>query len=329
MPPGEPTAWLSDVTLEGASVPVRVMFVRREGRNVIVRQIDPRDGAPPRVPLWDGDHIVVMEALSHASINTTPEVGDVTGFLFGLRIVETRREGGTVYARTLRLGEVDDGSRVHVAPGESVTLEAITVELDYLDSLQEPSESGYVPLTPVLATWYSCGTHDPVKVRYLLAAARRLDEANRRLIDVGQHRSALAADGLAGPAIRHHLNALIGGVESAVIALGRAVDMADRARELIGATATVPASVRTRKPAITKIRNAYEHIEDRALGLDRGNPHPDALTIFDYRQLLEGNAIIYGPHSLGLSDDVPQLLQDARAFFKVAAGTGCDRAVTP
>jgi hypothetical protein len=320
-PPGEPTAWLSDVTLKGASASVRVIFVRREGHNVIVRQTDPGDGAPPRVPLWDGDRIVVMEALSHVSMHTSPEVGDVTGFLFGLRIVETRREGGTVYARTLRLGEVDDGSRVHVAPGESVTIEAITVELDYLDSLQEPSESGYVPLTPVLATWYSCGSHDPAKVRYLLAAARRLDEANRRLIDVEQHRNALGADGLAGPAVRRHANALVGGVESAVIALGRAVDMADRAGQLIDATATVPALVTIHKPAITAIRNAYEHIEDRALGLERGRPHPDALTIFDYRRLLEHNAIVYGAHSLGLSDDVPQLLQDARAFFKMVAGT--------
>jgi hypothetical protein len=320
MPLGEPTAWLSDVTLKGASAPVRVIFVRREGRNVIVRQIDPGDDAPPRVPLWDGDRIVVMEALSHVGINTNSEVGDVTGFLFGLRIVETRREGGTVYARTLRSGEVDDGSRVHVAPGEQVTLEAITVELDYLDSLEEPSESGHVPLTPVLVTWYSRRPHDPTKVRYLLSAARRLDEANRRLIDVAQHRKALAADGLAGPAIRRHANALIGGVESAVIALGRAVDMADRAGQLIGAAAPVPASVTIQKPAITAIRNAYEHIEDRALGLKWGRPHPDALTIFDYRRLLEKNAILYGSHSLGLSHDVQQLLQDARAFFKVVAG---------
>ena len=320
MPPGEPSVWLSDVMLKGASALIRVIFVRREGRNVIVRQVDPGDEDPPRVPLWDGDHLVVMEALSHIGINATPEVGDVTGFMFGLRIVETRREGGTIYARTLRLGDVDDGSRVHVAPGERLTLEALTVELDYLDSLEEPSESGYVPLTPVLVTWYSCGQHDPAKVRYLLAAARRLDEANRRLIDVEQHRNALGADGLAGPAIRGHVNALIGGVESAVIALGRAIDMVDRAGQLIGATTAVPASVTTHKPAITAIRNAYEHIEDRALGLERRRPHPDALTIFDYRRLLGHNAIVYGANSLGLSDDVPQLLQDVRAFFKTVAG---------
>lgn len=321
MPPGEPTAWLSDVTLKGAGAPVRVVFVRREGRKVIVRQVDPGDDDPPRVPFWDGDDIVVMEALSHTSLHTSPEAGDVAGFLFSLRIVETRRERETVYARTLRFGEVDDGSRVHVAPGETVTIEAITVDLDYLDSLEEPSESGYVPLTSVLATWYALGTHDPSKVRYLQAAARRLDEANRRLIDVEQHRNALGSDGLAGPVMRRHANALIGAVESAVIALGRAIDMADRARQLIGAARTVPVSVVTHKKAITAIRNAYEHIEDRALGLDRGRPHPDALTIFDYRRLLEHNAIVYGSHSLGLSDDVPQLLQDARAFFKVIAGT--------
>ena len=276
----------------------------------------------PAFPIWDGDDLIVMTALSHVSLNTREEVGDVSGFLFGLRIVETRREPGKVYARTLRLGEEDTGARVHVEPGEQVEFEegAISVELDYIDSLETTTESALAPLTPVPASWFSIGETDPAKMRYLLAASRRLDETNRRFGEIETHRKALGEDGLTGPAIRSHANALLGSVESALIGLGRTVDMADRANSLLGSNTPVPQSITTHKTAVVAIRNAYEHIEDRALGLERGQPHTNALTIFDYRRLIEENIVVYGPHALNLDTDAPTLLSDARAFLKAVAG---------
>lgn len=47
---GEPAAWLDSVTLEGSDTPVRVVFDSRDGNRVFVRQADPVDGDPPRVP---------------------------------------------------------------------------------------------------------------------------------------------------------------------------------------------------------------------------------------------------------------------------------------
>jgi hypothetical protein len=84
--------WLTEVTLEGADAPVRVVFMRREGPKVIVRQADPADVDPEPVPMWNGDQVIVTQALSHMSLNTTDEVRDVSGLMFGLRIVELRRE---------------------------------------------------------------------------------------------------------------------------------------------------------------------------------------------------------------------------------------------
>lgn len=145
--------WLGEVPAredhEGAPGPV---FVRREGIEVIVRQKDPCDPDPPRIPIYEGDQVREMTALSHTSFNTTDQIGDVAGLMVSMRIVPTRREPGRVYARTLRHGEYDDGRRVHVRPGESVTIEELVVELDHVDSQYEPTESGYVPLTPVLWT---------------------------------------------------------------------------------------------------------------------------------------------------------------------------------
>jgi hypothetical protein len=80
------------VTLEGADAPVRVVFMRREGPKVIVHQADPADVDPEPVPMWNGDQVIMAQALLHMSLNTTDEVGDVSGFMFGLRIVELRRE---------------------------------------------------------------------------------------------------------------------------------------------------------------------------------------------------------------------------------------------
>lgn len=98
-----------------------------------------------------------MLSLSHTGVNTSDEIGDTSGLIVALRIVPTRHEPGMVYARTLPRGEEDDGRRVHVAPDEQVTLEDFTVELEYLDELQEPTASGYVPLTPSLWSWLSIG----------------------------------------------------------------------------------------------------------------------------------------------------------------------------
>jgi hypothetical protein len=314
--------WLSDVTLSGSDEPIRVVLLRREGNRVIVRQVDPCDPEPDRIPLFEGDELVVAEAISHVSLNTNDTTGDTSGFLFGMRVVEVDRLDGVVRARTLRHGEADTGARVHVAPGESMTFDegAMVVDLDFLDGLQPPTESGYAELTPVLATWFSVGEHDEAEVRYLLAAARRLDVANRRMVEIEDCRSALSREGLAGPEIRRRFFQLIGAVESAIIALYRAVYMVQKASDLIGASHTVPPDVARMSSTINEIRKAYEHIEDRAVGTEFGRAHPDALTIFDYSELLKHDVIMYGAHRLSLTVDVPNVIRQVREFIKVVAG---------
>jgi hypothetical protein len=49
---------------------------------------------------------------------------------------------------------------------------------------------------------------------------------------------------------------------------------------LLGSAPTVPTSISSSQESLTAIRNAYEHIEDRALGQVNKKPHPEALTIF-------------------------------------------------
>lgn len=79
--PATPVAWISDVTLEGSTEPVRVTLLRREGPRLILRQVDPCDAEPERVPVYEGDRIEVAQATSHVSLHTNDVVGDASGFL--------------------------------------------------------------------------------------------------------------------------------------------------------------------------------------------------------------------------------------------------------
>jgi hypothetical protein len=177
---------------------------------------------------------------------------------------------------------------------------------------------GYVPVAPVLWTWMVVApqpTDD--KPRYLLSAARRLDLAQSLVQRVEEIRQS---DPEGTPAARRALFELVGAIELAVVSLSRALDMCMKAARDIGTTTAVPSDITSRGGAVTAIRNAYEHIEDRALGNVWGQPHPDALTIFHHASVAVDGVIRYGPHQLDLATDVPQIIGATRLFLKSAAG---------
>ena len=85
----------------------------------------------------------------------------------------------------------------HLGPDDELRFDegSITLELDAIDDVERQGRTGYVPATPALWTWFQAGAHDPVKVRYPLAAARRLDAAAQRVAETEELRSDL--EGLA------------------------------------------------------------------------------------------------------------------------------------
>lgn len=320
-PARELVGWIGNITVEtGETGPL--VLVERRGNLVIARLADPCDGEVPRLPIYEDDKLVVKTPISFISLNETGEVGRVDDYLTGMRIVPDRQEGNIVYGRSLRRGEIDNGARIHVWPEDELRFEpgSIILELEAIDDTERLGKTGYVPITPVLWTWFRAGTHDDTKVRYLLAAARRLDAAALRLAEIEKMRSELH-DQMEQPLVlRRTLFKLIGNVESAVIALGRACDMIVKAGDLlVSCNVAAPSSIASRHVALTDIRNAYEHIEDRALGQVKERPHPDALTVFDQSELLAHDRITYALHSLDLKQDVPPMLADGREFLKKAA----------
>ncbi|MFD6895069.1 light-mediated development protein DET1 [Rhodococcus sp. NPDC060086] len=265
--------------------------------------------------MHEGDEVVMMEHLSHASIHTQQEGAE--GFLISQRIVPVREEPGKVVVRTLRYGEEDDGRRCHVKPGDEVVLQP-EVQLDYVDEWESQGVDGYVPLTPVLFTWMSLGTHhSDDKRRYLLAAARRLDQAQTLFQRIEQLRQS---DPEGAPATRRAIFELVGATELAVVALSRALDMCIKARSKIGAASRVPREISRKCDPLRAIRNSYEHIEDRAVGLGTKGPDADALTIFKHDRVVVDGVVEYGKYQLELTAEVPELIRLARQFLKDAAG---------
>jgi hypothetical protein len=320
-----PPVQIGVLSVPSALDPVRVVLYERNGSKVLVRQMDPCDPEPDPVDIFDGDELRVMEAISHTGLHTNSEVGSIDGFLFGMRCVPVRVEGTTTYARTLRRGEPDDGRRVHAIPGGQIKFEegALVAELDHIDDQAEATQSGYKPLTPVLATWLLLGHgHDETRTRFLLAAARRLDTANLLRIQIQQRTDRLSVEGLAGPEIRRNLFELVGMVEAMIIALGRATDMVGKTKDLINRRVPVPMAVIDAADAVKNIRDAYEHIDERATGNVWRKPHPDAVTIFDWQRLLSDDVITYGSHELDLEAQVPELIDAIRQFFMDAAADG-------
>jgi chemotaxis regulatin CheY-phosphate phosphatase CheZ len=96
------------------------------------------------------------------------------------------------------------------------------------------------------------------------------------------------------------------------------MDMAKKAANLTGTSASLPDSIARLSTSVAAIRNAYEHIEDRALGTVFGKPDPVALTIFDHGALLREDTIVYGEHRLTLNE-LRTLISDTRQFLKDAA----------
>jgi hypothetical protein len=307
---------------------VPVVLEERIGHQVWLRRLDEGE-SPPSEPITveHGDIIIPFTPIHSTSINTTPIGGDATGFVVGIPVIEVRRDDDAkiVFARTRRLADPEPTIRVQVPFGYQLTFGPgdVVVELEWIDQMFAPGDDGYAPLTNTIWTWMTIGVTSGTETltRYLLAAARRLDTAHRGFQRIRHNLDTFESEG-PGPHTRRAIFEIVGDIETTVISLSRAIDMAMQVGSLTAITAPVPASLRAVAPGLTKIRNAYEHIEDRAQGNVNRRPSPqEALTIFDWNSLFEDDAITYADERLELSD-VPGLLLATRAFLKLVASEG-------
>lgn len=255
--------------------------------------------------------------LTHVSLNLTPTVGEDDCLIY-TRVVPDGREGAVVYARSLLPGEIDNGQPVLLRPdaGERLIFRPGTIRLSIEDAdrATKPETDGYRPITNTIWTWLRLPPPlDARLFRYLLASARRLDATHVLFAQI-----TLIMNNMSGNYIarRSQFFRALSTAEILVVALGRTIDLLDGLRENFSVHIPLPTTLDSKKQCIRELRNAFEHIDDRALGQVRGRPHPDALTIFDQQSFIQEGKLTYGQHSLQIAHEVIKMLLDARQYIR-------------
>jgi hypothetical protein len=256
-------------------------------------------------------------------INVTNQVGANDALIF-VRVVPAGRQGNRVLGRTLGLTEADTGEPVAFYPyrGEELHFPGGSIQITVrdLDRLAKPDEHGYAHLANIVWTWLYVGVPpDPAFFRFLLAAARRLDTAHALFVRILALMTERQESFIA---TRQRLFEALAFAETMCGALNRAIDMLYLIPQTFPVKVTVPAIVTSKREPLRQIRNAFEHIEDRAMGNEHRRPHPDALSIFDQSDFVSNGVLRYGSHFLDLKSEVPQMLVESRrALLEAAVAT--------
>ena len=76
----------------------------------------------------------------------------------------------------------------------------------------------------------------------------------------------------------------------------------------------IPDSLKTLEPVVKEMRDAFEHIDERAQGKinQRGQMDAEALTIFDQPHFIESSVLHYRGNDLHFEDDVLEALLSCR-----------------
>ena len=242
---------------------------------------------------------------------------DQADFLLARRIVPIKREGNIVYARTLRRGEEDTGEAVHLEPGDRIVIPAGELVIDSrdIDEYYNPKGlGGYRPVANTVWTWYRFATEQLGFFLFLFSLARRTDAAHALWASAIQARDkAREAGGI--DRRQAHFQALAAG-EVAIIALGRCYRMVRALIERYCPELQLPDSVTKTHGKVLEMRNAFEHIDERAEGkVGNRKLHVDALTIFQQPDFVQSSILRYKHYELDFESDVIAALLDCRELI--------------
>ena len=239
-------------------------------------------------------------------------------FLYAGRLVEIKREGDTVYARSLRRGEEDTGEGVHVGAGERLVIPKGEMVIDsrIVDEYHNPvGLGGYRPIANTVWAWHQFATEQVGFFLFFFALARRTDAAHSLWTMAIQARDT-AREGRGSVSARQAHFAALGAAEMTIIALGRCYRMVDGLVERFCSELTVPDSVAETGAAVKAMRDAFEHIDERAQGKVKiGELHPEALSIFDQPSFVASSMLRYRQHELNFESQVIQALVDCRELI--------------
>ena len=245
---------------------------------------------------------------------------DQDAFLISGRVVPIRRKGNIVYARTLRRSEEDTGEAVHLETGDRIVFPAGEFVIDSRDMdehFNPKGPGGYRPVANTVWSWYRIAPERLGFFLFLFALARRTDAAHALWALAVEARDKARTDG-GIPQRLAHFKALAA-AEVAIVALGRCYRMVNALVDIHCPELRVPESVANTQEAVLEMRNAFEHIDERAEGeVGGGRFDADALTIFNQPEFVMSSILQYKDHRLDFETDVIAALVDCRELVMEA-----------
>ena len=267
---------------------------------------------------------MTVKPITYMSFNLGSDADVDSQLLVGLRVIPTSRDGSTVLARTLNYGELDSGEGIVLQPGERLLFPpgSVKVTIQDIDRDNTPDSDGYTVIANTVWTWLQIGpSPDQNFFNYLFAAARRLDSAHALCVSTISEFDN-PPDELFIKS-RARIFRALGNAELMCIALNRADRMVKDIAAKWLVAATVPDEVDTILPALTAIRDAFEHIDERAMGNARHEQQTSALSIFNQVEFVTSGILRYANFSLDLrSHVIPALIASRKFIFDVAIEKG-------
>ena len=244
---------------------------------------------------------------------TLLNLGPDDEILHVLRLVPAGSDETTVYARSLRPGEEDTGEKVQVPAGMQLVIRPgdFSFDSDEIDSRSPKGRGGYAPVADTIWTWYRIvGAKDQNLLMMLLAAARRLDATHvfwSTTMDALDESAALE-----GIEKRTTIFRALSMAEVTVISLSRAVSMLYRLEEKFSLGLQMPQEIGSFRDTLRQMRNAFEHIDDRAMGEARDGTADSAMSIFFQPYFVDNGVLTYAGNGVIFTTSVPLLLGRCR-----------------
>ena len=248
---------------------------------------------------------------------TLLNLGPADGTLHIGRMVPAGSDGNTVYMRSLRHGEEDTGEVVHVPAGKRMVIRAgdLSIDSEELDAKSPVGRGGYAPVADTIWTWYRiAGAEDSRLLMLLLATARRLDATH--VFWAGTMDALDEAQSLENNERRSTLFRALAMAEVTLISLSRQMEMIYRLEQEFNLGLQFPENFDSNKLAWRRMRNALEHIDDRAMGQAKDGTADSAMSIFFQPYFVDQGVLTYADHALSFAEGVPLVLGECRELIK-------------
>ena len=155
---------------------------------------------------------------------------------------------------------------MNVRAGEQLIIRVggLVISSDEIDALNPKGYGGYAPVANTVWTWYSIVGERVGFFLYLYALARRLDAAHAAWELAMREREDARGEG----AIVQRIGFFraLSEAEVTIIALHRAMKMLLQFDGVFPLGLEIPDSIRKLEPMVKDMRDAFEHIDERALG---------------------------------------------------------------